>query len=147
MKDTCHLNVEMKRRNYCCDASRDLYEQYYSRQNGGEITPYVGRRFQKGHGLGNLLGGLFRNIILPFGKSLLPHGKTLLKTAMKTGSQVVGDVLQGQSVKESAKRRIPEGIKETIDNVILQSPPKVEKKPQPTAKKKKKKKRRRDIFS
>ena len=27
----------MKRRAYCCDASRDLYEEYYSRQNGGEI--------------------------------------------------------------------------------------------------------------
>ena len=27
----------MKHRPYCCEASRDLYENYYAQQNGGEI--------------------------------------------------------------------------------------------------------------
>ena len=62
----------MKRRAYCCDASRDLYEEYYSRQNGGEIPVFAGRQFQRGHGLGSILGGFFRRLVLPFFKT---HGK------------------------------------------------------------------------
>jgi len=54
-----HLDVDMKHRAYCCDASRDLYEQYYSRQNGVEIPVFACRRFQRGHGLGNILGVSF----------------------------------------------------------------------------------------
>ena len=49
----------MKRRMYCCDASRGLYEEYYSRQNGGEIPVFAGSRVQRGHGLGSILGGFF----------------------------------------------------------------------------------------
>lgn len=135
----------MKRRNYCCDASRDLYQQYYSRQNGGEIPPFIGRRYQRGHGLGNLLGGLLRNIIIPFGKSLLPDKKVLVKGALRTGSRMVGDLMQGQSIKQTALRRVPEGIKDTFRDITHQSAPVVEQK-----KKKKRrpvKRRRRDIFA
>jgi len=49
--------VNMKHRQYCCDAIRHLYEEYYSRQNGGEIPVFVGRRYQRGHGLGSILCG------------------------------------------------------------------------------------------
>ena len=57
----------MKHRQYCCDASRNLYEEYYSRQNGGKIPVFVGRRFQRGHGRGSIiLGGFVRRLMLPF---------------------------------------------------------------------------------
>ena len=108
----------MKRKVYCCDASRDLYEDYYSRQNGGEIPVFAGRRFQRGHGLGSILGGFFRRLVLPF---IRTHGKNMLTSALKTGMEVADDVLEGQSFKESAKRRVPEGIKRTMQNVIRQS--------------------------
>lgn len=108
----------MKRKVYCCDASRDLYEEYYSRQNGGEIPVFAGRRFQQGHGLGSVLSGFFRRLVLPFVKT---HGKNMLTSAMKTGMEVAGDVMEGQSLKESAKKRVPEGIKRTVRNVINQS--------------------------
>ena len=39
---SCRQNADMKRRVYCCDATRDLYEDYYSRQNGGEIPVFAG---------------------------------------------------------------------------------------------------------
>lgn len=108
----------MKHRPYCCDASRDLYEEYYSRQNGGEIPVFAGRRFQRGHGLGSILGGFFRRLVLPFFKT---HGKGMLTSALKTGMEVADDVLEGQSLKDSAKRRVPAGIKRMAEGVLRQS--------------------------
>jgi len=90
----------MKRRAYCCDVSRDLYEEYYSRQNGGEIHVFVGRRFQRGHGLGSILSGFFRRLVLPFFKT---YGKSVLSGALKTGMDVADDMLEGQPLKQSAK--------------------------------------------
>jgi len=74
-----------------------LYEEYYSRQNGGEIPIFAGARFQRGHGLRSILGGFFRRLVLPFFKA---HGKQMLGNAVKTGMDVA---LEGKSVKESAK--------------------------------------------
>ena len=64
----------MKRKVYSCDATRDLYEKYYQRQNGREIPVFAGRRYQHGHGLGSILSGFFRRLVLPFFKA---HGKTI----------------------------------------------------------------------
>ena len=108
----------MKRRAYCCDASRDLYEEYYSRQNGGEMPVFVGRRFQRGHGLGSILSGFFRRLVLPFFKT---YGKSMLSGALKTGMEVADDVLEGQPLKESAKKRKPAGIKRTVQSMSRQS--------------------------
>ena len=115
-----HLSSEldMKRRVYCCDASRDLYEEYYARQNGGEIPVFAGSRFQRGHGLGSILGGFFRRLVLPFFKT---NAKGMLANAVKTGLEVADDVLEGQSFKESTKKRVPAGIKRTVKNINWQS--------------------------
>jgi len=115
-----HLSSEldMKRRVYCCDASRDLYEEYYARQNGGEIPVFAGSRFQRGHGLGSILGGFFRRLVLPFFKT---NAKGMLANAVKTGLEVADDVLEGQSFKESAKKRVPTGIKRTVKDINWQS--------------------------
>jgi len=126
----------MKRKAYCCDASRDLYEEYYSRQNGGEIPVFAGRRFQRGHGLGSILSGFFRQLVLPFFKA---HGKHILANTLKTGMEVADDVLEGKSVKESVKKRIPAGIKRTVIGLDRQSGSGVHKR--------RKLRRRRDIFS
>ena len=108
----------MRRRAYCCDASRDLYEEYYSRQNGGEILVFAGSKFQRGHGLGSILGGFFRRLVLPFLKT---NGKMMLENAMKTGVDVVGDVIDGKSIKSSVKTHVPAGIKRTAGNLKFQS--------------------------
>ena len=128
----------MKRKAYCCDASRDLYEKYYSRQNGGEIPVFAGRRFQRGHGLGSILSGFFRQLVLPFFKA---HGKHILANTLKTGMEVADDVLEGKSVKESVKKRIPAGIKRTVFGLDRQSGSGVHKR------RKLRRRRRRDIFS
>ena len=74
---------------------------------------FVGRRFQRGHGLGSILSGFFRRLVLPFFKT---YGKSMLSGALKTGMEVADDVLDGQPLKESAKKRVPEGIKRTVQS-------------------------------
>jgi len=129
-------DVTMRRRAYCCDASRDLYEEYYARQNGGEIPVFAGSRFQRGHGLGNILGGFFRRLVLPFLKT---NSKTMLQHAVKTGMDVANDVIDGKSFKESVKTHVPAGIKRTARNLKFQSGSGV--------RRVKRKRRKRDVFS
>jgi len=69
---------------------------------------FAGARIQRGHGLGSILGGLFRRLVLPFVKN---DAKNVLTNAVKTGMEVTDDVLEGRSSKESSKRRVPGGYK------------------------------------
>ena len=93
------------KRPYCCDASRELYERYYDLQQRGrgEFPVYVGRYAQRGHGIGNIIGSLFRRI-LPVLKTLAPH-------ALRTAANILEDMSQGKSWKEAAVKRILEGLK------------------------------------
>jgi len=96
-----------------------MYEDYYSRQAGGQIPVFVGSRYQRGHGLGSVLGGLVRRFVIPL---FTTHGKTLALNALRTGMDVAEDVLgSGRGVKESVKKRVPEGIKRTAESLIRQS--------------------------
>jgi len=81
-----------------------MFDQYYSHQQkgGGDIPVYVGRYRQRGHGLGNILGSLFSRI-LPLLKSFAP-------IALRTGANIVEDVMKGKSWKDSAMDRVPETI-------------------------------------
>jgi len=134
----------MKRRAYCCDASRDLYQEYYTRQNGGEIPVFAGARIQRGHGLGSILGGFFRRLVLPFFKN---NGKRMLSNAVKTGMEVADDVLEGQSFKEAAKKRVPAGIKRTVQNLDWQSGSGVKRRRVGNKRRVKRRRKRDDLFS
>ena len=103
---------------FCCDASRDMYEDYYTNQSGHGMPVFAGARYQRGHGLGSILSGLFRRIIIPFFRA---NGRTIASKAIKTGLEVADDVAQGKSLKESAKRRIPKGIKEAAEKINWQT--------------------------
>ena len=69
---------------------------------------YVGSRNQRGHGLSNVLGGLF--------KSVAPVLKKGLKTVARSGLSLVGDVLDGKNFKESAKARAAQGIRQIVED-------------------------------
>ena len=62
---------------------------------------FSGVPYQRGYGLGGLLGGLFRSI-LPMAKSAL---KTVGKEALRTGVGIASDVLAGEKLETSAKER------------------------------------------
>ena len=107
------------RKKYCCDANKHLYESYYLDQSGSGVPVFAGSRGQRGHGLGSLLSGFFRSALPMLKRGLATFGKH----ALKTGLEIANDVVEGESVKEAAKRRVPEGIKRfaTAENFINQS--------------------------
>jgi len=86
-------------------------------------------RYQRDHGLGNVIGGLFRRVVLPFlrtsAKSVLPflkkNKKTLTRNALRTGMEVADDVLERESLKSSVKMRVPQGIKRTASDADWQT--------------------------
>ena len=106
-----------------------MYEDYYTGQVGGEIPVFRGAKHQRGHGLGSIISGLFRRVVLPLlkneGKTLIPflknNKKTLIRNASKTGMEVADDVLEGKCIKESAKKRVLSGIKRNADQVNWQT--------------------------
>ena len=106
------------KRKFCCEASRGMYEDYYTKQSGGQMPVFMGSRYQKGHGLGSILSGLFRRV-LPFLKA---NVKNFATSALRTGVDVAEDVFDnGKKLSESLKERIPQGIKRTVQNLEFQS--------------------------
>jgi hypothetical protein len=96
-----------------------MFEDYYSRQQrGGEMPVFIGARTQRGHGLGNILSGLFRKIVLPFVKR---NAKMFGTRALKTGMEVADDVMEGKSFKDSLVKRVPTGIKRMASDIKWQS--------------------------
>ena len=82
------------------------YNEYYACQAGGALPYYAGAQYQRGHGLGNLFGGLLRSA-MPLIKSmpLIKRGAVALgRGALKTGVRTADDVMSGQSIKTATKR-------------------------------------------
>ena len=97
---------------------KDIYESYYTQQAGSGLPVFIGgNRYQRGYGLGNILGGLAR-VVSPL---LRQTGKTLLNEGLKTGVDVLGDVISGQKFGSSIKKRGKEAgsrlLTKAIDSV------------------------------
>ena len=67
------------------------YEKYYQQQAGSGIAAiYKGAPYQRGHGIGSFLGGLFRSIL-----PLISTGaKVVGKEAMRAGVGLLNDVIE-----------------------------------------------------
>ena len=87
----------MKTKQVCYDENRSYYEQYYADQCGSGMNVFQGARGQRGHGLGSVLSGLFR--------SALPMIKNFGKQALQTGINVATNVVEGNSFKDSLRKR------------------------------------------
>lgn len=96
---------------YCCQASRHLFDQYYTQQQrgGGDFPVYVGRMRQRGHGIGDIFRSIWR-FISPAVKSLAPH-------ALRAGANIVEDVSSGKTWKDSAFKHVPSVIKQVPDAI------------------------------
>ena len=78
------------------------YEQYYRNQVGSSDAFFRGTQIQRGYGLGNILGGLFRTAL-----PILKQGaKGLGKEVLRTGAEIASDALSGPNVKTAAKTRL-----------------------------------------
>ena len=91
------------------------YQAYYSNQLGNGDFVYSGRRYQKGHGLGNLLGSLFRTALPMIKNTAKTVGKELVKSSAVAGQNALSDIIAGGSVKDSLKRRFVEEGQELIN--------------------------------
>lgn len=124
---------------YCCTASQALYENYYTNQQRGkgDFPVYVGRTSQRGHGLGNILGSLFRSI-LPGLKAITPH-------VLETGVNVVNDVSRGKNWRDALIDQVPRAINKFAFGNLTQSGRGIRRKR--VQKKQSSKRIKRDIFS
>jgi len=90
----------------------------------GGMPVFIGRRHQHGHGIGNVLGGLLRRVVGFLGSRGLDFLKQNRQTAVlnliKTGLDIAKDVTSSKKVKEALKTRIPEGIKQTAQELRFQ---------------------------
>jgi hypothetical protein len=76
--------------------SSNQFESYYVNQAGTGISGFSGVRYQKGHGFfGRILSG-----------AVLPILKYLGKKALGTGVNIGTDLLQGENIKTSMKKRL-----------------------------------------
>jgi hypothetical protein len=103
------------RKPYCCDISRDLYEQYYSlQQKGGnaEFPVHIGIPRQRGYGgIGSLFTSLYRRI-LPFVKSLAPR-------VLRNGAEIIDGVSKGKTWKQSAKDTVKSQPPEALTKIAF----------------------------
>jgi len=78
--------------------------------SGGGVGPIysVPHFVQRGHGLGSLLGGLFRSIRTLFFSGLRTAGKALSREALRTGGKILTDIAHNPETR----------IKEIISNLV-----------------------------
>ena len=87
------------------------YEEYFDARDtgnrGGIPRVFVGSSYQRGHGIGSFLGGLFRGFrkILPF---LNKGARAVGKEALRAGINVIDDVENNKPLKEAIKSRLVE---------------------------------------
>ena len=85
-----------------------VWEQFYGQQasqSGHGIQGFEGTAYQRGGGLGNFLGRIFRSI-MPVVKSVgKKAAKAIGKEALTAGAHIVSDVSRGRNIKASAKVR------------------------------------------
>lgn len=81
------------------------YHHYYSSQAGSGVgVIYKGAPYQRGHGIGSFLGGLFR-CVLPF---LSSGARAVGKEAVSTGVGLLSDMVNARPMEESVKSRLKE---------------------------------------
>ena len=125
-----------------------LYENYYSNQVGNGLPVFMGTRAQRGHGLGNIFASLTK-AAMPLIKTSV---KALGKHGLKTGVEIVGDVLSGKKPKRAVQRRATQLLGRALHEF---SPPGEPAQPKKGIKRRapkqtrssSKSKRQRDIFS
>ena len=84
------------------------YDDYYARQVVGAWSYFSGARVHRGHGFGSVFSGFLRSVA-----PLIRRGAVALrKRALRTETQIAGDVVAGQNVKrlQNEGQLLPEEI-------------------------------------
>lgn len=67
------------------------------------MPAFQGAAIQRGRGLGGVLGGFLRNIVLPTVKTV---GKSLLRTGARKAAGALSDVARGSTVQAAIMRQM-----------------------------------------
>ena len=102
----------MKQPHHC---QAKAYHDYYLHQAGRGYPVYVGTRYQRGHGLGSIFGGLFKAAVPLLKKSV----KTLSREALKTGLNIAEDVVAGKNLKQATKSRLKSTGQNLLQKAII----------------------------
>ena len=96
-----------------------FYEDFYRNQAGGSrILPHY--RPQRGRGI---FGKIFRGFVLPtLGKAVNTLKREAPKRLLSLGQEVLGDVVEGRSLKGSLKRRGLNQLKRAAGDILEGSP-------------------------
>ena len=130
---------------YCCEKDIKIYEDYYVKQVGNGLPVFRGTSFQKGYGIGSVFGSIGQ-AVLPLLKS---GAKAVGKEALKSGTQFLGDILEGNNVKQAAATRAKTAGKNLFPSAVTHfsdSPPGERQRKRKRKTKTKSVKRKRDIF-
>ena len=84
------------------------YQQHYTNLVGGGQSIYAGRRYQRGRGLCNSLGSMFRTVAPMLRKTAVSIGKNVMGSGVSAGSRALTDIVDGAPVKMSIKRHFVE---------------------------------------
>jgi len=112
------VNTEVTRSNAVDQIMNPPLVATCTKQSGSVGSVFVVTKRQPGHGFGNILSGLFRNATLPL---LKRNVGSLAGNVLKTGAQVLDDVVRGKSLKDTVKKRIPEAIKAAARDIDWQT--------------------------
>lgn len=103
------------------------YDDYFIQQIGGQYDNefpgrikkfYVGAPYQKGHGIGSFLGGLFRRVLPLFTRGTKVVGKELLRAGMNFVDDVTNkDIPPGDAFK-SRLRESGENLKRKAEDKL-----------------------------
>lgn len=80
-----------------------------------DYNVFQGTKFQRGYGFGNIFKKLFKWVVPIFEQKALPVLKTVGKTLVRGTSNFAEDAINGQNVREAAKRRFEESLNELSD--------------------------------
>lgn len=98
-----------------CEPFNPAYCGYYTRQSGSGLGHYRGGGNQKGHGLGNILGGLARGV----GPLLQPVISQAKREAARGGMRALGDViLRRQNLKTALRNRAMESGHKILSSAV-----------------------------
>ena len=126
------------------DLASKQYKEFYNQKGGGPIPVFRGSSYQKGYGIGSIIGGLFKSVLPVLKSTALPilksGAKRLGKTALKTGFNILNEGLDGKNLKQSAIRNLTQAGSDLLDSTLTKSTNQRKRK-KPTKSKKNKRKR------
>lgn len=106
----------MKRIPYVPDSEQ--YELHY----GGQLPVFSGMQYHDGQGLGNIIKSLARSVApiakKAFVKGVVPFAKKAGRELLKTGTQVLSDVVEGSDLKSAIAHRGKQRVQSVLGDYL-----------------------------